>query len=94
MAARSLLLEQLLKNIEREKMAMNAAEPKLLNPKFEADRLEIASQLYERFCADLLFLQSDAARVRLIAGIQVALRDAAAGESTVAPSPVPVIKVK
>lgn len=38
-------------------------------------RLEIARQLFERFCEDL---KSDAskARVRLISGIQVALRDA------------------
>jgi hypothetical protein len=55
-----------------------------LDPSDESDRLEIASQLYERFCADLVH-RSDKARVRLVSGIQVALRDAAEGKKTVAP---------
>jgi hypothetical protein len=59
---------------------------KPLDPREECDRLEIASQLYERFCADLV-QQSDKARVRLISGIQVAIRDAAAGEMTEPPYP-------
>jgi hypothetical protein len=58
--------------------------PQLLNPTNEADRLEIASQLYERFCDDLLN-RSDVARVRLVSGIQVALRNAAEGDLTEAP---------
>lgn len=58
--------------------------PTPLNPMNETDRLEIASQLYERFCVDLME-RSDKARVRLISGIQVALRDAANGDCT--PSP-------
>ena len=57
---------------------------KLLDPCDEHDRLEIASQLYERFCSDLVE-RSNKARVRLISGIQVALRDAAEGEKTAAP---------
>ena len=61
---------------------------KLLDPSNESDRLEIASQLYERFCADLA-QRSDKARVRLVSGIQVALRDAAGGDKTVAPMHVP-----
>lgn len=62
---------------------------KPLDPCDEKDRLEIATQLYERFCSDLV-QQSDKARVRLVSGIQVALRDAAAGETTPAPFPKPV----
>ncbi|HRN83271.1 MAG TPA: hypothetical protein PK857_00505 [Hyphomicrobium sp.] len=49
-----------------------------------SDRLELATQLYERFCADLVE-RSDMARVRLISGIQIALRDASEGRAT--PSP-------
>lgn len=62
-----------------------------LDPKEESDRLEIATQLYERFCHDLAH-RSDSARVRLVSGIQVALRDAASGNATelVFPSPGPV----
>ena len=70
---------------ERRRPAMS----KPLDPCDENDRLEIATQLYERFCADLV-QQSDKARVRLVSGIQVALRDAAAGETTPAPFPKPV----
>jgi hypothetical protein len=62
---------------------------KSLDPCDERDRLEIASQLYERFCSDLV-QQSDKARTRLVSGIQVAIRDAAAGETTPAPFPKPI----
>jgi hypothetical protein len=61
---------------------------KPLDPRDERDRFLIASQLYERFCVDLV-QQSDKARVRLVSGIQMALRDAAAGEMTPAPHPKP-----
>lgn len=50
-----------------------------LDPSIERDRLEIASQLYERFCRDLT-VQSDKARVRLVSGIQIALRHASEGD--------------
>lgn len=56
----------------------------MLDPQKEKDRLEIATQLYERFCRDLM-AQSDKARVRLVSGIQVALRDAAEGDTTPEP---------
>ena len=63
---------------------MAETDPALLDPADEHDRLEIAAQLYERFCADLVD-RSDKARVRLISGIQVALRDASEGLKTQAP---------
>jgi len=53
--------------------------------KLEQHRLEVASQLYERFCDDML-KQSGMARTRLVAGIQIALRDAAEGKATHAPA--------
>ena len=52
-----------------------------LNPKVEADRLLIATKLWERFCSDLVSNPS-MARTRLTSGIQVALRDAADGVET------------
>lgn len=39
-------------------------------------RYEVARQLFERFCEDLK-VDAAKARVRLISGIQIALRDAA-----------------
>lgn len=48
----------------------------------EAGRLEIATQLFQRFCEDLMHEGDGKARTRLISGIQVALRDAAQGDKT------------
>jgi hypothetical protein len=56
----------------------------LLDARDESDRLEIARQLYERFCADLA-REPAMARARLTSGIQVALRDAAQGDKTYPP---------
>lgn len=64
-----------------------AAQTKL-DPSNERDRLEIASQLYERFCSDLVE-RSSHARMRLVSGIQVALRDAAEGLQTDPPNRTP-----
>jgi len=41
----------------------------------DACRLEVAQQLYQRFCKDMAEDPSKA-KVRLVSGIQVALRDA------------------
>jgi len=50
-------------------------------------RLEIARQLFERFCDDLK-TDSSKARVRLVSGIQVALRDAVEDQDRHTPSVV------
>lgn len=48
----------------------------------EAGRLEIATQLFHRFCEDLMHEGDGKARPRLLSGIQIALRDAVNGKKT------------
>lgn len=55
--------------------------PDGLNMHEEACRLEVATQLFERFCDDLKD-HPPWARTRLVSGIQIALRDAAAYGAT------------
>ncbi len=53
----------------------------MLNARDETGRLEIARALYARFCADLA-CTPEVARSRLVAGMQVVMRDAAEGLPT------------
>jgi hypothetical protein len=57
----------------------------LLDARDEGDRLAIAGQLYARYRADCAGRGENMARSRLVAGIQVALRDAVEGTRTASP---------
>jgi len=58
-----------------------ASDPYRIDLTTERGSLRLAQQLWQRFCEDLM-IDPAKARVRLVSGIQIAVRDARAGGFT------------